>query len=222
MRHWTSHTHLHIPCTTCHCNPSSHLQDDWALEFMTFTAASIFPDKILILPRHVSRLTLCRLGPDADCRPPRVSHLPLSVLRQEDGNSAKNNLTLSHMGYYLLLTLVSTEFWLFFSHIVDIFCPTVFLPPLSHQIIGKSTQFIYLREVEAPVRMSWRSHSDVYFYSQVYLTLKPQNNLFIYPAVAKVHNNTLREPLSLSAGMHWPVVFEGWSPRKEMTIMFRS
>ena len=103
------------------------------------------------------------------------------------------------MGCYLLVTLVSTEFWLFFSHIVDIFPPTVFLPPLSHQIIAKSTQFIYHREVEAPVRLSRRSHSDVYFYSQVYLTLKPQNNLFIYPAVAKVHNNTLREPLSLNA-----------------------
>ena len=132
----------------------------------------------------------------------------------------KIHLRLSHLGDYLLVTLVSTEFWLFFSHIVDIFPPTVFLPPLSHQIIAKSTQFIYHREVEAPVRLSRRSHSDVYFYSQVYLTLKPQNNLFIYPAVAKVHNNTLREPLSLS--MHWPVAFEGWSPRKEMTIMFRS
>ena len=83
------------------------------------------------------------------------------------------------------------------------FPPTNFLPPLSHQIIAKSTQFIYQREVEAPVRLSRRSHSDVYFCSQVYLTLKPQSNLFIYPAVAKVHNNTPREPRDAVAGGVW-------------------
>ena len=81
---------------------------------MTFTAASIFSDKTLMLPRHVS----CLAPSAASGQTRTVAHLashtsPLSVLSKDDGNSPKKFL--ESKGYrtwdvIYWLPLVSTEF----------------------------------------------------------------------------------------------------------------
>ena len=126
----------------------------------------------------------------------RLTPLPCFEARGWKFTQKANNLKLLRLVvcYLLHLFLLSFDY---FSPTKNNFPLTIFLPP--SRIKSSQNQlnlFITGRYVRAPVRLSRRSHSDVYFSSQVYLTLKPQNNLFICPAVAKVHNNTPREPLS--------------------------
>ena len=126
---------------------------------------------------------------------PTTRLTPLPRFKAKWWKFIKNNPKKLLLGVCYLLHLFLLSF--------DYFSPTKNIFPrqfFSRPSRIKSSQnqlnlFITGRYVQAPVRLSRRSHSDVYFSSQVYLTLKPQNNLFICPAVAKVHNNTPGEPL---------------------------
>ena len=165
----------------------------------------------------VSRLTLCRPGPDASYHPPRSSHLSMFWGKRMKFTKIHNLKIIAPGMLFISYTCFHWVLIIFLPQ-SRYFSPDSFSPaPLASN--HRKINSIYLSPGGRSARP--RSHSDVYFYSQVYLTLKPQNNLFICPAVAKVHNNTPGEPPPRSlARMQWPVAFEGFSPRKEMTIMF--
>ena len=151
-----------------------------------------FSDKILMLLRDVS--------------PSAASGQTLAIAH----HASHTSLLFKRMEIYSKRQIIQNYCaWVFaicytcFYWVLIIFLPQKNMFPrqfFSRPSRIKSSQnqlnlFITGRYVQAPVRLSRRSHSDVYFSLQVYLTLKPQNNLFICPAVAKVHNNTPGEPL---------------------------
>ena len=81
----------------------------------------------------------------------RLTPLPCFKARGWKFTQKANNLKLLRLVvcYLLHLFLLSFDY---FSPTKNNFPLTIFLPPLSHQIIAKSTQFIYHREVCSSAR----------------------------------------------------------------------